>query len=145
MTDRITGIVLLIFAIVYGFGASRLKVGFGSGPLGPKGFPYLLAVTLAVVAILIIIRTDPDPPWLDGRAWLNLVVVSLSFIAYAYLIVPIGFIAATALETGFVSQRFGARPWQAALTGLLGSLALYVLFVYGLGISLPIGRLFGGR
>ena len=145
MTDRITGVVLLILAALYGFGASNLKAGFGSGVLTPKDFPLLLAASLGLIALGIIFRPDPDAELLKGRSWLNLVIVSLSFIAYAYLIVPIGFIAATTLETGFVSQRFGAKLWQAALTGLAVSVALYLIFVYGLGISLPIGRVFGGR
>ena len=145
MTDRITGVALLIFAALYGFGASNLKAGFGSGVLTPKDFPLLLAGSLGVVALGIIFKPDPDTELPKGRSWLNLIIVSLSFVAYAYLIVPIGFIAATTVETGFVSQRFGAKLWQAALTGLAVSVALYLIFVYGLGISLPIGRVFGGR
>lgn len=122
-----------------------MQVGFGSGPLGPKGFPLLLAICLGLVALGIFFKNDLSPERFSGRAWLNLVVVSVSFLAYAYLLVPIGFIAATSLETGFVSQRFGAKLWQAALTGILASLAMYVLFVFALGIPLPTGRIFGGR
>ena len=145
MTDRITGVALLILAALYGFGAVRLEAGFGSGVLTPKDFPLLLAASLGLIALGIIFRPDPDAELLKGRSWLNLAIVSLSFIAYAYLIVPIGFIAATTVETAFVSQRFGAKLWQAALTGVAVSVALYLVFVYGLGISLPIGRVFGGR
>ena len=145
MTDRITGLVLLAFAILYGFGASRLKAGFGSGPLGPKGFPLLLAITLGIVAIFILFRPDPDAALPKRRAWFDLVAVSASFLVYAYLLVPLGFILSTALETGLVSQRFGAKLWQAALTGIVASLAMYALFVYALDIPLPRGRVFGGR
>lgn len=145
MTDRVTGIVLLVLAGLYGFGASRLKAGFGSGVLTPKDFPLLLAAALALMALGIIFRPDPDATLPKGRSWLTLIIVSLSFLAYAYLIVPLGFIVATALETGFVSERFGAKLWQAALTGVVASLVMYALFVYVLGIPLPLGRLFGGR
>jgi len=145
MTDRITGIVLLVFAALYGFGAFRLKAGFGAGPVGPKGFPIMLAIVLAIVAIGIILRTDPDPIWLKRGAWVNIVTASISFIIYAYLLVPIGFIISTTLVTGFISQRFGAIWWRALLTGFASSLALYALFVFALDIPLPIGRVFGGR
>ena len=145
MSDRIAGIVLLVGAIVYGFGALRLKASFGSDPLGPKLFPLILAVALALMALAIIIRVDPDPKWFSPGAFLNLVVVCISFIVYAYLLVPLGFVAATAVETGFVSQRFGARWWQAAVTGIVASLTMYALFVYGLGIPLPLGWVFGDR
>ena len=145
MTDRVTGAVLLLVAAVYGFAAWNLETGFGSGVLTPKDFPLLLAGALGAVALGIIFKPDPDAELPGARSWLNLAAISLSFVAYAYLIVPLGFILATALETGFVSQRFGAKLWQAALTGAVVSLAMYVLFVYALGIPLPLGRLFGGR
>ncbi|UCH27811.1 MAG: tripartite tricarboxylate transporter TctB family protein [Trueperaceae bacterium] len=145
MTDRIAGVILVLLALWYGFGASRLKAGFGADPLGPKVFPFMLAITLFLVALAIIFRVDPNPPWPRLGTWFNLVFVTISFIAYAYLLVPIGFIAATTLETTFVSQRFGAKAWQAIVTGLLASLGMYVLFVYALGIPLPVGRVFGGR
>lgn len=144
-SDRITALVLLGLAAVYGFGASSLKAGFGSGPVGPKGFPTLLAICLALVAIGIFFKNDIKEAWSAGSGWLNLVLVSLSFLAYAYLLLPIGFLLATTLETGFVAQRFGAKLWHAALTGLAASALMYLLFVYALGIPLPIGRAFGGR
>lgn len=145
MTDRITGLVLLIFAIIYGFGATRLKVGFGSDPLGPKAFPLMLAIILGLVAIAIMIRTDPNPKWITRAGWINFVIVPISFILYAYLLVPIGFILATTLETAFVSQRFGAKLLPALITGLISSLVLYALFVFALGLPLPIGKVFGAR
>ena len=144
-SDRITGLVLLGLALVYGVGAARVKVGFGSGPLGPKGFPLLLAVCLGLVALGIFFKNDISPERFKRKSWLDLLLVSASFLAYAYLILPIGFIVATTLETSFVSQRFGAKLWQAAVTGVLASLAMYALFVYALGIPLPTGRIFGGR
>ncbi|MCA9837993.1 MAG: tripartite tricarboxylate transporter TctB family protein [Trueperaceae bacterium] len=145
MSDRIAGIVILIFALWYGFGASRLKAGFGSGPIGPKNFPLMLALLLALVAIAIIVTGSSfKPKWPKRENWLDIWLVIASFVAYAYLIVPIGFIAATTLETGLVSQRFGAKWWQALATGFGISVALYALFVWVLGVSLPIGRIFRG-
>ena len=144
-SDRITALVLLGLAAVYGFGASRLKAGFGSGPVGPKGFPVMLAICLGLVALGIFFKNDIKEAWSAEASWPNLVLVSASFLAYAYLLLPIGFLLATTLETGFVAQRFGAKLWHAALTGLAASVAMYVLFVYALGIPLPIGRVFGGR
>lgn len=145
MSDRITGVVLLLFALWYGFGASRLKAGFGSGPIGPKDFPIILAIFLGIIGLAILITGSSfKPRWPKGASWLDVGLVIASFVAYAYLIIPIGFIAATTIETGLVSQRFGAKWWQALLTGLIISLTLYALFVWVLGVSLPTGRLFRG-
>ena len=143
MSDRLAGVVIVLFAALYGFEASRLKAGFGSGAISAKSFPLMLAGLLALIGIIIILTGSKfKVSWPAGRSWLDLGIVVVSFVAYAYLIVPIGFIAATTLETGLVSQRFGARPWQALATGLGVSLALYVLFVSVLGVSLPTGRVF---
>lgn len=145
MSDRIAGSLILLFAIWYGFEASRLKLGFLSGGLTPRQWPYALAVAMAILAIVIIIRVDPEPEWPPLSAILNIFGVAISFVIYAYFLVIIGFLAATTVETTFLSQRFGAKPLQAVYVGVGASLLLYVIFVFGLGIPLPLGRIFGGR
>lgn len=145
MTDRLAGFLILLAAGWYGLEASRLKAGFLSGPVGPKVFPSILAIALGVLGIFLLIRTEPEPGWPRPRTWGKILGVALSFAAYAYLLLPIGFLAATTLETGFVSYTFGARAWRALLVGALTSAALYLLFVYALDIPLPVGRVFGGR
>lgn len=146
MINRIAGGVLIAFALVYGLGASRLRSGFGSGPIEPKSFPLMLAIALGVTGLLVLfLRDRPAEGWPNLRGWGGIGLLLASFIAYAYLLIPIGFIAATTLETGLVSQRFGAKLWQALVTGLTVSLLLYALFVFALGIPLPVGRIFGGR
>jgi putative tricarboxylic transport membrane protein len=145
MTDRITGIVLLIFAIIYGFGATRLKVGFGSGVIGPKDFPIMLAVILGIIALAMMIKTDPNPTWPSLKSWLNLITIVVSFIIYAYLIRILGFILATTLSTAFLSYKFSAKWWQALIVGLSSSLLMYAIFVFGFDLGLPLGTIFGGR
>ena len=142
MNDRIAAALLLLLAGYYGFEASRLESGFGSGVVEPKDFPLLLAGALGVFALGILVRVDPNPHWFRMGQWGNIILLTISFVIYAYLLVPIGFILATTLETALVSWRFGAKSWQALLVGLGASLVLYALFVFGLDISLPQGRIF---
>lgn len=63
--------------------------------------------------------------------------------AYAYLLVPLGFIVTTALEMTLLSMLFGAKPRQAAVGGLSFSVLVYLLFTQVLGVPLPVGRIFG--
>ncbi|MEM6428266.1 MAG: tripartite tricarboxylate transporter TctB family protein [Deinococcota bacterium] len=140
MSDRIAAGVVFLLAAYYGLAANRLESGFGSGTVAPKDFPLLLAGALAVFAICMFVRVDPEPRWPKLGQWVNVVTVVISFALYAYLLVPLGFIAATSLETALVSQRFGGKLWQALVVGVLASLSLYVLFVFGLDISLPRGN-----
>ncbi len=142
MSDRITAILIFIFAAIYGLEAYRLKSGFGSDSVGPRGFPLILAALLAIISIFLFLKPEFIERWPGRNEWINLLSMLVSFVVYAYLLVPIGFIAATTIETGFLSQRFGAKIWQALILGLGSSLFLYVLFVHALQIPLPIGKIF---
>jgi len=64
-------------------------------------------------------------------------------VAYAYLVVPLGFILTTTLEMTLLSLLFGARWWQGLLGALAFTLAVYFLFTEALGVTLPVGRVFG--
>ncbi len=145
MTDRIFGGVIFIGALLYGLGALRLEAAFLGGPVGPKVFPLLLAIVCGLLGLALLARPSGEPAWPGPRGWLELGVVTVSFVVYGFLLVPIGFLAATTLETGFVSWRFGARPLPALLVGIGVAVALWLLFVFALDIPLPIGRVFGGR
>lgn len=167
--NRVSGALIFIFALLYGLEAYSLESGFGSGVITPRSFPLLLAVILGLIGVTIFFSPTPaDTPsgnpddasqsaetddssaesgrvWSPLNSWVNIGLLLTSFVAYAFLLVPIGFLTATTLETSFVSQRFGAKVWQALVTGLLVSLMLYTLFVFALNIPLPVGRIFGGR
>ena len=145
MSDRIAGVLILAFSVWYGLEAQTLKLGYNIAGLTGRDWPTMLAVILGLLTLYIIIRPDPEPEWPPRKSMLNIVMVALSFIIYAYILVPTGFLIATTLETGLLSNRFGATPPRAILVGLGTSLVIYILFVYALGIPLPIGRLFGGR
>lgn len=142
-TDRIVGVLLLLLSIAYGWTASRFEVGMLSDPVGPKPFPYLIAVCTAAASLWLILRPDPDPQWPPARFWLSLGLVLGSLVAYAYLLVPLGFIVVTTLEMTLLAVLFGARWWQGLAAGLAFSLVVYFLFTAGLNVPLPAGKIWG--
>ena len=143
MADRTVGILLLLGAAAYAWAASRLEVGFFADTVGPKPFPYIIGAGMALSSLYLILRPDPNPS-LPGRSfWLPFSVVLVSLIAYAYLLVPLGFIVATSLEMILLSLIFGAKPLQAALGGISFSVLIYLLFTQGLSVPLPVGKIFG--
>ncbi len=146
MADRIAGLVVLAFAIIYGLGASRLESGFGSGPVGPKLFPTILATLIGVCAIAMQFRTDPPINWPKGsQIWLKFLLLIAAFLFYAYgpiSVRQLGFIISTSFVTAVVSIFFGAKFLQSIVVGVLASTILYAIFVFGLDLSLPIGNVF---
>ena len=171
MMNRVAGALIVVFSLLYGLEAYGLESGFGAGVITPRSFPLLVAAIMGLIGVGIFFSPKPESATSDATSadleadsaetngvaadaervfptvsgWLNAGSLLASFVAYAFLLVPIGFITATALETAFVSQRFGAKIWQALITGITVSLALYALFVFALSIPLPVGRIFGGR
>ncbi|WP_027881697.1 tripartite tricarboxylate transporter TctB family protein [Meiothermus rufus] len=143
MVDRVVGTVVLLLTLGYAWEASRMQVGFLSDPLGPRPFPYLIAALLGLSAFWLLFRPDPNPTWPPRSAWRSFALVLLSLVAYAYLVVPLGFILTTTLEMALLSYLFGARFWPGLGGALAFTLVVYFLFTEGLGVSLPVGRVFG--
>lgn len=143
--DRILGIVMLLVAIAYGAQTFGFRVGgFTSDSLGPRAYPQLLAVLLGLLSLLLIFRpSDYKPDWPAPHAWIALGSMVVGLIVYANLIVPIGFILSTTLIISLMALLFRAPPLRALLASFGVSLGLYALFVYALGIALPVGRIWG--
>lgn len=143
MTDRIVGSLVLLTTLGYVLMASQMQVGFMSDPVGPKVFPYIIAGVMAVGGLYMLIRPDPNPQWPEAKFWLPFAGVLLSLVAYAYLIVPLGFMLTTTLEMTLLSLLFGARWWQGLAAGAAFSLVVYWLFTQALSVPLPAGKVWG--
>ncbi len=140
-SDRITGVLLLLLSAGYGLEALRLQAdaGYLADPLGPRAFPLLLAVSLGILSLYLILRPDPDPHWPPPHVLGGQLAMLVSFVVYSYALAPLGFLLATTLEMTFLSRLFGAS-WRTGFLGGLGlAVTLYVIFVFGLGIPLPLG------
>ncbi|MHA7870554.1 MAG: tripartite tricarboxylate transporter TctB family protein [Salipiger thiooxidans] len=143
--DRIIGALLFAIGAAFAAMALSLKVGFTSDTLGPRAYPLLVAVVLMVLSAALVLRHPPEGrasiTW-PGRARLFALGFALaSFVIYAQLMPHVGFPLATALEVAALCLLFGARPLQAALTGVTTSAVLYLLFTRVLDLALPWGSL----
>ncbi|MGF2733644.1 tripartite tricarboxylate transporter TctB family protein [Marinobacter sp. DUT-1] len=140
--DRILGLGLLVLAVAYGWAAQQWPEPFGGAEsVGPETFPTILSVVLVAGSLYLMIKPDPDAHWPIGKSALELVVSVVVLIVYALLLEPLGFIIATTLAVGTLSWRMGAAPKRAFLTGLISAVVVFVLFNYGLSLSLPAGLL----
>ncbi len=140
--DRILGLGLLVLAVAYGWAAQQWPEPFGGAEaVGPETFPTILAVVLVAGSLYLMIKPDPDARWPLGKSALELVISLLVLVVYALLLEPLGFVIATTLAVGTLSWRMGAAPRRAFLTGLVSAVVVFVLFNYGLSLSLPAGLL----
>jgi len=109
--------------------------------LGPGAFPMLLGIILALCSIYLIVRPDPDPEWPNAIAWGRMALIILSFVVYAYIMEPLGFIITTTFEMIALGYIFKGPPLLTPVISFAFTLALFALFSYVLGLSLPVGEL----
>jgi len=142
VTDRITGCILLVFALWFGYTAWNLPTAMFSDSVGARTFPLGVAALLAPLAVILIVRPGPVSGRLPARRVGPALAVSLAaLVAYAYMIRPFGFIAATIIAFQVLALMFGAPFWKGLLSSVITTLVLYVLFGTLLDLYLPPGDL----
>jgi putative tricarboxylic transport membrane protein len=141
--DRISGIVLLILAVFVAVETRVLPLGDHSNP-GPGYLPLLLASILAVLSVVLIIRTKGSPLWKSVK-WDEKfhagAIIACCFLA-TFLIEPLGYRITLILILGFL---FGVlermKIWWALILALALSWGTFCVFDRMLMVPLPRGGL----
>lgn len=137
--SRWLGLALLAVAAGAMWLSLRLDVPFAADPVGPKAFPAIVAAVLALCGLGLLFQRGA--PWLSAERRAPGPVVVAAMLAYAPLLVPLGFLLATALLAGVIALAFGARPVQAAILGGVMAPTLWLLLDKVLDLPLPPGVL----
>ena len=141
MTDRLFGLAALLLAGLMTWGASVIEESFIQDPLGPKAFPWVIAVVLAITGLFMIIKPDDDPEWPTRQKFLRIIWSVVAMVLYAELLPIVGFVVTTAAVAAFLAWQLGATLLQAAMGGVVISGGIYVVFHLVLGLSLARGPL----
>ena len=145
--DIACGAFGMALAGVYYLQARTLPVSLLSDAVGADGVPKALAVALAVLSALLIVRAMAvRAPAREEAAKSNtqthlraLGVVGLGA-AYAVAAPFIGYPVAIALLIGMTALYFGLRPeLRLAAVAALGAAVFWAMFVKMLGVSMPAG------
>lgn len=140
--ERWVGVLLLLFALLGAGVAWGFRVNFIADPVGPRAFPLAALALIAAGALRMVARpveerADADESTPDlriGAALLTMAVVPL-------LLPTLGFVVAVGAAMWVLAVLMGGRVGPSALAafGLAGG--LFLLFVHGLGVPLPVGSL----
>lgn len=136
LSDRIFGVVVIVAAIAYAWGAFQIQSSFMSDPVGSKTFPLLLAGVAIICGLVFIFRPDEEPGWPGVATLANIAVSAVVMVGYAYGLKPLGFLIPTAICAAILSYQISPRPLPAILTGLGLSVGLFFIFKYALGLGL---------
>ncbi len=139
MSDRIFGGVGLLFALLFIWAAFHIELSFISDPVGPRTFPIIVAIVMALACLVIILKPDVEPKWPRVVRLLEIAAAAGVMVAYALALPIVGFLIATAVASAFLTWRLGTTPLWSVVSGLLTSVGIYTVFHLILGLSLARG------
>lgn len=135
------GLAMIVAGIACGAEASTFNVAFLMDPVGPKALPYLVAAILIGAGIHAAARPTSDGALIAGSTFPRVGAAVAAFLLYAAALPWVGFFLSTTLVVTTLSRLFGARTRQAVPAAAALSGGLWLIFVLGLGLPLPIGDL----
>ncbi|GAA3108773.1 tripartite tricarboxylate transporter substrate-binding protein [Nonomuraea salmonea] len=147
-------VVVLVLGVLVVVGTLDVSAAASQLGIGPRFFPMLVGGAMVLIGLFYVAdvlrggRADPEESEdVDADAptdWRSLGLVSGIFLAFAALLNVLGWIIGASLLFFGLSVALGAehKPRAAGIAVVLG-VATYLLFVKGLGVSLPGGPLEG--
>jgi putative tricarboxylic transport membrane protein len=142
--EAVLGGAVLALGLFVAFETTGLRVPAGGG-VGPTLFPFLIAAGLVVIGVLLLYEAFRGHIAHEGGLeldWIGVGLVSAGLIAQLLLLERAGWVLATALLFVAAARAFGSRRLVAdAAVGLVLAGLSFVVFTYGLDLSLPGGDL----
>lgn len=144
--------ILAAIGVYLAIGIVTMEVPEGANAPGPQFFPTLITVAIFILAVLLAVQTLRHPEHVAAPSteyrfhtdWKALGLVFAAFLAFALLLVPVGWILTAAMLFWCVSRALGSRrPLFDIALSLVFSSCIELAFGAGLGLALPGGILEG--
>lgn len=149
--DTITGIVGLLASIFFLVMIQNIRQPAKLLEPGPRLMPYVGVALIAISSIALIIKgikesASPDKPYFPKGGVKKLTISYLILVLYAIAMSFLGFLVTTPFATFVLiydlKGNTKVKPLTAALISILVTAGLYLMFVYGFQVKLPVGSLF---
>jgi uncharacterized membrane protein HdeD (DUF308 family) len=143
--DIVGGCFLAVLGLVTLFAASKIKGGLEER-LPPRTLPYVVGSIILISGIILAIKSlrfkgeDPTIQWPDRQGTIRILVTLISLIFYIGLMTPLGLPLSTFLYVSFSVWYLGRyRILYALLIGFVSGAISWLLFIYLLELSFPMG------
>lgn len=140
-SDRLLGLVAIAAAGAMCLAAWGYAAPVEYEPVGPRTFPLVLALLMALAGAWLAVRPAHHVDLLGSPRAGMVAFCAGAIVVYAIVFQLFGFVVATALMALPVGRIFGGTWRQCALTGGAMGLVLFVLFDKLLDVVLPKGVL----
>lgn len=145
MVDRIFAGLMTVVSLVMLYMAWGYTAPIAYDPIGPRPYPVMLLVLLAILTAIIAFRPAKFAQKIElgftKPIIKNLVFCTLALAIYAIAFEFLGYVIATTLMAWAVGVLFGGYWLKTLITSLIMAVATYFLFNGPLEVSLPAGLL----
>ncbi len=143
--DIAGGCFLALLGLVTLLASTKIKGGLEER-LPPRTLPYIIGSLILISGIILAFRSwrfrgeDPVIKWPDRPGTIRILVTLAGLLIYIILFGPLGLPLSTFLFVSFLIWYLGRyRIHYALFIGFLSGLMSYLLFIYLLELSFPIG------
>ena len=145
--ERNAGVLILIFGLaVAAYSFSILPLGSIKQP-GPGMFPLICGGGIVFLCLLWMIRGGgigalcSEPLWQE-REWKRPAICVMILLVYTALMEDLGYLPSTLLFLVAWQKLIDHANWRKTIIiSVVGTTAMYLLFVYLLSVALPMGIL----
>jgi putative tricarboxylic transport membrane protein len=141
--EGILGGFLLAVGLFIAIEIAGMEVAASTAAVGPKMFPFIVAGGLILIGLLVLREAAFGHVPHEGGLelwWPAVLLISVALMAQLLLVERAGWIIAAAVLFALVARAFGSRRLLTdAVIGLALSGLTFVVFSYGLDLSLPAG------
>lgn len=140
--DFVAGLMFIAVGIAFAIGATNYTYGESARP-GPGYFPLLLGVIMALLGAIVLfkaltIESDGGDP-IGDIAWKPLLLILGAVTVFGFLLPRFGMVVTIPMLVVISSLAGDEFHWlDAAINSVALTVFSYLVFVLGLGLTIPI-------
>lgn len=144
--DFWAALMFIVTGVGFGLGALNYTFGTSARP-GPAYFPFGLGMLQAIIGVVILVESltveteDGEP--VGSWAWRPLVASVLAIAVFAFTLPKLGMVIGLPLLIAIVSMANRDVRFKDIVTSAIAlTIASWAIFVYGLGLTIPLWPVF---
>jgi putative tricarboxylic transport membrane protein len=144
--DWMFGVLAIVIGVVALVAVAPLAGVRTMDPAGPTAFPKIISWMMIAIGVLHIIGAMTvkveDGKKKKAKKQLPIILMCVASVAYYLLLQPVGYVIMTPLLIAAIMLSVGEYRLGKVIPMAVGCAAvLFIVFYYGLGVSLPLGVL----
>ena len=148
--DQFVGGFLILIGVVYLLLSGKIDFPMAPDYPGPKAFPYIAIFGLIVCGLGIFIQSTiskaPQKMFMAKEGWVDMIKSFSALVVYVVGLKFLGYFICTPVLLFVLSSFFG-KTVKVKLVGrilfsILVTVFVYVFYVYGFSMKLPVGAIF---